>query len=1661
MAVARPSARAVEFDPADADPATETLEIATCDDGVDEDDDAADSDDETVELTLQDPTNAFVGVTEDTGTGHIGDNDLVAVSVGDGDPDDSDDDAEAAEGNPLVFQVSLDKPSDRQVLVDYYTHSGGGSLTATAGDDYVAVPRASAATLTFAPGERSKPVTVNTETDDEPESVERMQLRLANPRTDPTTDPAPPDAYLGNEIALCVIRDGCVDPGDAGAEVPALTADDDSIDVREGSAGAFTVTVGAPLCRDPHLYYRLAAGAPTAGRFDAVPLAGARTPGTARDSYTSWTFRIQTYDDDVHEGDETFTVEVAWDLLGFESPPPAGYEPLAAQFRSSAPLAVTVTIIDDDEAPLLSVSDGGPVGAGAPGPVEEGSPVEFVVSLDRPSALPVPFEYYTQSGGGSLTAQAGTDYTQVQPTAAAIAATATDATATLSGLRVTHSVQPGAQRLAVQTLQEDPPAAEGVERFQLRLQNWQNARQGDHIGTGEIRDACIDPDTDTASSPIPALTIQDASHDEGAGEQLVQVRLSAPLCRSVSVSYSMFGDHDDPGAHYAGPDDFRGSQGRGSAPAGALSFNLPARLAIVDDSLDEHDEAVPIWVRWDSGGADAAPARWAAAAREEGTVTIRDNDPLPRLRIADAVATGGTPLSFAVDLVDADDRPAISGRDVSVRYRTAPDPSAGTGAAQPGASCDGTADFVSVTGQPTLEIAAGTDTSAAPATITVATCANRPDPADKTLLLQLERSSAENAAIGDDTALGTIGTDCIDPFELTPGRYDNYIGSVLGNPGGSQFAQSSVGEGQQWIVIFRPNAYFCDQIDDAVQVTYSTDPSLIGWSRPATAEAADFDPPSAERTILSAPLGGGIIETQAALTITDDTEVEGPEQFYIDIRWGPGMPDSWRLPEFDNIDGVRWGFPVGISDDDYAEVSVADVTAPEDDTSLEFTLTLDRPSAEAATVGWSTASPLDAAVRAATPNVDYTAASGTAAFDAGTIQATVSVDLIDDERPEPDEAFRLVLSNPVGLQLGDDTDAAGTITDDDGGCVDIYDAAADPPGWSAAAGPVPGSAGAVYGSAAEGGLIRFGVVLDKPLCKNGWYTVEARTGTGTAGAGDYVLDAPLAAANWFPAAATLDVFAGRAVDDTVIEADETFELTVRWHADRMPSHYHDEDEQLALAGTIVDDDFPSASIADATAPESDGTLVFAITLDHPAAQAASVQYATDVRPSAGYRAAARDIDYTHTTGSVDFAAGDTTATVAVPIAFDGTSEPNETFLLKLSSPRSLNLADEEAVGTIRDLATVSLHDVRAGEGESTTMVWRLDRPAGADASFWVSVDTGEATTATVCAAGTVTDCDGSFLSCGRFVLLPDTDTTSAGCVAAAYDDDLYEGDEQVAYRLTEVTGLWLGDVEAVLTITDGETAPQLSAGADLADTEGRTLTFTITLTGPARERDATVVYATEDDTATSGRVCTVAGPDYVTAGGTLTFAPGTNTRTVTVTTCPNADDDGDREFVLRLTAATGAVIADGGDSARGRIEDDDDESDYCIDPENSPPQQLSFDAHEEEWEDAAALRFKPQFSGKYCDGVRLQIAYRTADGTAAAPDDYTSVSGSVDFDPNALWELQPIWWRPLHIGVSIHVDTLAEDDETLLFFVRWGDDMPASWRALLEVETYAIILDDD
>ena len=98
------------------------------------------------------------------------------------------------------------------------------------------------------------------------------------------------------------------------------------------------------------------------------------------------------------------------------------------------------------------------------------------------------------------------------------------------------------------------------------------------------------------------------------------------------------------------------------------------------------------------------------------------------------------------------------------------------------------------------------------------------------------------------------------------------------------------------------------------------------------------------------------------------------------------------------------------------------------------------------------------------------------------------------------------------------------------------------------------------------------------------------------------------------------------------------------------------------------------------------------------------------------------------------------------------------------------------------------------------------------------------------------------------------------------------------------------------------------AGANVAFEVSLSRAFT---TGAHR---VTVDYATADGGAK-------AGEDYTATSGTLTFAPGEKTKTVNVPVLDDAVDEGEETFVLRLTNATGARIADG--EATGTITNDD------------------------------------------------------------------------------------------------------------------------------------------
>ena len=100
--------------------------------------------------------------------------------------------------------------------------------------------------------------------------------------------------------------------------------------------------------------------------------------------------------------------------------------------------------------------------------------------------------------------------------------------------------------------------------------------------------------------------------------------------------------------------------------------------------------------------------------------------------------------------------------------------------------------------------------------------------------------------------------------------------------------------------------------------------------------------------------------------------------------------------------------------------------------------------------------------------------------------------------------------------------------------------------------------------------------------------------------------------------------------------------------------------------------------------------------------------------------------------------------------------------------------------------------------------------------------------------------------------------------------------------------------------------PWLSIGDASADEgAGATLTFRVTLSHAAPV-PVTVDYATTDGQAT-------AGDDYTATSGTLTFAPGELTRTVSVTVLDDSNDEGSfgvEAMRLLLTSATGASIRD-------------------------------------------------------------------------------------------------------------------------------------------------------
>ena len=398
------------------------------------------------------------------------------------------------------------------------------------------------------------------------------------------------------------------------------------------------------------------------------------------------------------------------------------------------------------------------------------------------------------------------------------------------------------------------------------------------------------------------------------------------------------------------------------------------------------------------------------------------------------------------------------------------------------------------------------------------------------------------------------------------------------------------------------------------------------------------------------------------------------------------------------------------------------------------------------------------------------------------------------------------------------------------------------------------------------GSADFVIRLDAPATAQ--VTVDYSTAPSTAGGNDYVTGSGTLT---FAAGETVMTVPVQVVDDTVPEGTEVFTMNLS-----NPSANATIARSSATA-TIIDNDnatpgTPQVSIGDLVVDEAAGTANFVITLDRPSAGVVSMNYATqDGAPITGAGAAHAGSDYVATSGTLNFAPGETAKTVKVALINDTLPEGAEAFSLALSDLVGATALDP--VGTAVIAAndepkvfrpTIWIDDVVVGEQDDfADFVIRLDAPTTAP----VTVDYSTAPSTAggndyVTGSGTLTFAAGETVKTVRVQLL---------------DDTVPEGTEVFTMNLsTPSANATIARSSATATIIDNDNqapgTPQVSIGDLVVDEAAGTANFVITLDRPS----ASVVsmnYATQDGAPITGaaaaqrqRLCGGVGNAQVRAG---------------------------------------------------------------------------------------------------------------------------------------------------------------------------------------------------
>src|SRR2546430_2734648 len=265
------------------------------------------------------------------------------------------------------------------------------------------------------------------------------------------------------------------------------------------------------------------------------------------------------------------------------------------------------------------------------------------------------------------------------------------------------------------------------------------------------------------------------------------------------------------------------------------------------------------------------------------------------------------------------------------------------------------------------------------------------------------------------------------------------------------------------------------------------------------------------------------------------------------------------------------------------------------------------------------------------------------------------------------------------------------------------------------------------------------------------------------------------------------------------------------------------------------------------------------------------------------------------TGTLNFAATDTTKTITVLVNGDTKFEADEAFTVHLSGATGATINDADGTGTITNddtAPTFAIDDVTHNEGNAgtTTYTFTVAKTGGTAFSSTVNFTTQD---------GTATIADSDYqLSTGTLNFAA-TDTTKTITVLVN-GDTKFETDEAFTVHLSGATGATISDADGLGTITNDDAAPTLAID-DVTHNEGNTgttsYTFTVTKTG-STGLSSSVNFTTQDGTAT------IADSDYQLSTGTLNFAATDTTKTITVLVNGDTRDEPNETFFVNLSNPT-------------------------------------------------------------------------------------------------------------------------------------------------------------